>query len=339
MTILLMIVLNNQAGASIFAPLVHSSWDGATLADMAFPFFLFIMGAAMWFSTKKHLENSGNRKKSAKAKQLGRIFKRTVILFGVGVLLNWLPFQESLSSVRIPGVLQRIALAYFFAAMLTLYVPRIKAILPIIVVLLGGYWLLLNSCGTDIVGKVDVWFFGANHLYTPTFDPEGLLHTIPAIASVLFGYVAGKLMDQPNNVSGGISSLLVIGVLIGVGGYLLSWVWPMNKQLWTGSYVLFTTGLAMLIWAVLSFIIEYMQHKKWGDFFVIAGTNSLYIYSLSIVLSKLFNQWGVSQAVYGFYQSYHVPDDVASLMWSLTMVLICWLLTWPLYRMKIFISA
>ena len=113
----------------------------------------------------------------------------------------------------------------------------------------------------------------------------------------------------------------------------------MNKQLWTPSYVLFTSGAAMVIWSLLSFIIEYMQAQKWCEFFTIAGTNSLFIYSLSMILAKMFAIWGVTQAVFGFYQSYMLPDTIASLLWSLTMVIVCWLITWPLYRMRIFISA
>lgn len=337
MTILMMIVLNNQAGGSVFAPLVHSSWDGVTFADMIFPFFLFIMGAAMWFSS--HRPDYGLRETRGKSRQIGRIFRRTIILFAVGLLLNWMPFDDYFAFVRIPGVLQRIAMAYFFAALLVLYLPKVKTIVVTVIVLLAGYWFLLDSLGADVVGRVDVTLLGSYHLLTPTFDPEGLLSTIPAIASVLIGYLAGRMMDQPNNMSGGISSLMVVGLLLAGAGLLFGLFAPMNKQLWTGSFVLFTSGAAMVVWSVLSFIIEYMQAQKWCEFWAIAGTNSLFIYCLSIVLAKLFALWGVTQAVYGFYQSYHVPDSVASLMWSLTMVLVCWLITWPLYRMRIFISA
>lgn len=337
MTILMMIILNNQTGGSVFAPLVHSGWDGVTFADMIFPFFLFIMGAAMWFSTHRH--DYGIREARSKGRQLGHIFRRALILFALGLLLNWMPFDDYFAFVRIPGVLQRIALAYFFAAVLALYMPRARAMVAIIVILLAGYWLLLDSLGTEVVGRVDNALLGPYHLLTPAFDPEGLLSTIPAIASVLIGYLAGHTMDRPNSISGGIGSLMIAGLLVTGLGILSGLFWPMNKQLWTGSFVLFTSGAAMMVWSVLSFIIEYMQAQKWCEFFTIAGTNSLFIYCLSVVLAKLFALWGVTQAVYGFYQSYRVPDSVASLMWSLTMAVVCWLITWPLYRMRIFISA
>ncbi len=337
MTILAMIILNNQTGATVFAPLVHSAGDGVTFADMIFPFFLFIMGAAMWFSTHKH--DYGVRSTRSKGQQMLHIFRRTLILFGLGVLLNWIPFDSYFAFVRIPGVLQRIALAYFFAAGLTLYIPRMRGVVLCIIVLLTGYWFLLDSLGMEIVGRVDVAVFGSAHLYRPTFDPEGLLSTIPAIGSVLIGYAAGRVMDRPNSASGGIGSLMVLGLFLAGAGMLVDLISPMNKPLWTPSYVLFTSGLAMGVWSVLSFIIEYMQAQRWCEFFTIAGTNSLFIYSLSIVLAKLFGVWGVTRAVYVFYQSYHVPDAVASLMWSLTVVLLCWLITWPLYRMRIFITA
>ncbi len=337
MTILAMIILNNQTGGSVFAPLVHSAGDGVTFADMIFPFFLFIVGAAMWFSTHRH--DYGIRSSRSKAQQMVHIFRRTLILFGVGVLLNWIPFDSYFAFVRIPGVLQRIAWAYFFAAALTLYIPRMQGVTLSIVVLLAGYWFLLDSLGTEVVGRVDMAVFGSAHLYRPTFDPEGLLSTIPAIASVLIGYAAGRIMDRPNSASGGIGPLMVLGLLLTGAGWLFGLFSPMNKPLWTPSYVLFTSGVAMGIWSVLSFIIEYMQAQRWCEFFTIAGTNSLFIYSLSIVLAKLFGLWGVTRAVYGFYQSYHVPNAVASLMWAATMVLLCWLITWPLYRMRIFITA
>lgn len=341
MTILLMIILNNQAGGSVFAPLRHSGWDGVTLADLAFPFFLFIMGAALWFSTHKHQHSSytSGRDRLSKSKQMGRIFRRTIILFGLGILLNWMPFNDYFAFVRIPGILQRIAAAYFFASILTLYMPRVRAIVISIIIILGGYWFILDYLGTGIVGHIDVALLGSYHLNTPTFDPEGILSTLPTIASVLIGYLAGRIMDQPNSMSGGISTLMVVGILLTAAGFLFGLFAPMNKPLWTSSYVLFTSGAAMIVWSILSFIIEYMQAQNWCEFFTIAGTNSLFIYCFSIVLAKLFTLWGVAGAVYGFYQSYHVPDSVASLMWSLTIVLICWLVTWPLYRMRIFLSA
>lgn len=337
MTILAMIVLNNQTGKSVFAPLVHSAGDGITFADMIFPFFLFIAGAALWFSTHKH--DYGIHSSRSKARQMLHIVRRTAVLFGLGILLNWFPFDSYFAFVRIPGVLQRIALAYFFAALLTLYMPRMRAAAVTIIVLLAGYWFLLDSLGTEIVGRIDAAVFGSAHLYRPAFDPEGLLSTIPAIASVLTGYWAGRIMDRPNSVSGGIGSLMAIGLFLTGAGLLFGWVSPMNKPLWTSSYVLFTSGVAMIVWSILSFVIEYMQAKKWCEFFAIGGTNSLFIYLLSVVLAKLFGLWGVTGAVYGFYQSYHVPDAVASLMWAFTMVFVCWLIAWPLYRMRIFITA
>lgn len=337
MTILIMIVLNNQFGDSVFSPLKHSSGDGITFADMIFPFFLFIMGAAMWFSS--HRQHYGLRETYSKSRQIGHILRRAVILFALGLMLNWLPFDDYFAFVRIPGVLQRIAITYLFAALLALYLPKVKAIVITVIVLLAGYWFLLDQLGNEVVGRVDVALLGSYHLLTPTFDPEGILSTIPAIASVLIGYLAGRMMDRPNNMSGGISSLMTVGILLAGAGLLFELFTPMNKPLWTGSYVLFTSGVAMMIWSVLSFIIEYMQAQKWCEFWSIAGTNSLFIYCLSITLAKLFERWGVTQAVYGFYQSYRVPDSIASLMWSLTMVLVCWLITWPLYRTRIFISA
>lgn len=335
--LLLMILLYNQWGDGVFPFLALHKAGSVTLAELLFPTFLFIMGAAMWFSSHRPLY--GVRNTRTKTRQMGRIFRRTLILFGLGLLLNWIPFENYFAFVRLPGVLQRIALAYFLAAVLTLYLPRVRASVLTISILLVGYWLLLDSQGPEVVGRVDVALLGSAHLLTPDFDPDGLLSTLPATASVLFGYIAGRLMDQPNSISGGIGSLMVIGVLLAAAGLLLNLIAPMDRALWTPSFVLFAAGCAMVVWSILSFIIEYMQAQSWCEFFALAGTNSLFVYCLSTALAKLFLYWGVTEAVYGFYQSYHLPDAVASLLWSLTMVILCWLITWPLYRAKLYISA
>lgn len=337
MALLLMIILYNQWGDSVFAPLALHKADSVTLAELLFPTFLFLMGASMWFSSHRPLY--GVRNTRTKTRQMGRIFRRTLILFCLGLLLNWIPFETYFAFVRLPGVLQRIALAYFFAAVLTLYLPRIRASVLSICILLVGYWLLLDSQGTEIIGRVDVAVLGSAHLLTPDFDPDGILSTLPAIASVLFGYIAGRLMDQPNSLSGGIGSLMVTGVLLAAAGLLLDLVSPMSRAWWTPSFALFAAGCSMMVWSILSFIIEYMQAQDWCEFFNLAGTNSLFVYCLSTTMAKLFAHWGVTQAVYGFYQSYHLPDAMASLLWSVTMVIFCWLLVWPLYRAKLYISA
>ena len=232
MALLLMIILYNQWGDSVFAPLALHKADSVTLAELLFPIFLFLMGASMWFSSHRPLY--GVRNTRTKTRQMGRIFRRTLILFCLGLLLNWIPFETYFAFVRLPGVLQRIALAYFFAAVLTLYLPRIRASVLSICILLVGYWLLLDSQGTDIIGRVDVAVLGSAHLLTPDFDPDGILSTLPAIASVLFGYIAGRLMDQPNSLSGGIGSLMVTGVLLAAAGLLLDLVSPMSRA-WCSS--------------------------------------------------------------------------------------------------------
>lgn len=346
MVILLMIVLSNQTGEETYALLSASTTTGEVaergigVAGLIFPFFLFIMGGAMWFAT--HRESYGFSERHPKSRRVGHILYRTIVLFALGIGLNWLPFQDYFVFVRFPGVLQQIAVTYLLASLIALYLPRRRALFGTIIILLAGYWFLLDSAGTEVVARVDETLFGSNHLIRSVFDREnadGLLTAIPMTATVLIGYLAGRTMDRPNTMSGGISILMTAGVVSFGAGWLFGLFDPMDSGLWTISYVLFTSGLAMMIWSALSFIIEYMQAKGWCEFFTIAGTNSLFIYCFSTATAKLFALWGVTQAVYGFYRSYHLPDSVASLMWSLTMVLLCWLVTWPLYRMRIFLAA
>lgn len=337
MALLLMILLCNQCGGAVVPCLMPQDEGAVTLTEMLFPAFLFIMGASMWFSSRR--PRYGIRNTQTKTRQMGKILRRTLILLSLGILLNWIPFDHYFAFVRLPGVLQRVSMAYFFAAVLTLYLPKIRFSILSIGILLVSYWLLIDSQGTDIVGRVDVAVLGSAHLMNPNFDPDGILSTIPSIASVLFGYIAGRLMDQPNSISGGIGSLMVSGLLLAAAGLLLDLVSPMSRALWTPGFVLLSAGCSMMTWSILSFIIEYMQARNWCEFFTLAGTNSIFVYCLSTAMTKLFFHWGVTEAVYGFYQSYHLPDAVASLLWSITMVIICWLITWPLYRAKIYLSA
>ncbi|WP_294597579.1 heparan-alpha-glucosaminide N-acetyltransferase domain-containing protein [uncultured Rikenella sp.] len=343
MVILLMIVLSNQTGGNALAPpdpAAGTVGSGMGVAGLIFPFFLFIMGSAMWFST--HRESYGFGERHPKSRRIGHILYRTVVLFALGIGLNWLPFQDYFAFVRIPGVLQQIAVTYFFAALIALYLSRRRTLIGAIVILLAGYWFLLDSAGDGVVRQFDELLFQSSHLMRSAFDIEnmgGTLTVIPMTATVLIGYLAGRTMDRPNTMSGGISTLMVVGLAFLGIGWLFGLFDPMDGQLWTVSYVLFATGAAMVIWSILSFIIEYMQAQSWCEFFTIAGTNPLFIYCFSTAAAKLFALWGVTQAVYGFYLSYHLPDEIASLMWSLTMVLLCWLITWPLYRMRIFLAA
>ena len=340
MVILLMIVLSNQTGGNTCVLSDSTAGSGIGVAGLIFPFFLFIMGGAMWFAT--HRESYGFGERHPKSRRVGHILYRTIVLFALGIALNWLPFQDYFAFVRIPGVLQQIAITYFFAALLALYLSRRRTLAGAIVILLAGYWFLLDSAGDNVVAALDETLFGLNHLMRSTSDIEntgGVLTAIPMTATVLIGYLAGRTMDRPNTMSGGISTLMVVGLITLGAGWLFGLFDPMDSRLWDASYVLFTSGIAMVIWSLLSFIIEYMQAQGWCEFFTIAGTNSLFIYCFSTATAKLFALWGVTRAVYGFYLSYHLPGSVASLMWSLTMVLLCWLVTWPLYRMRIFLAA
>lgn len=338
MVILLMIVLNNQTGETAFVSAADTV--GIRLDRLIFPFFIFILGAALWFSTHREHYSFGER--HPKSRQIGHILYRTVVLFALGILLNWLPFRDYFVFVRIPGILQQIAVVYFFAALIVLYLPRRRMIVGTIILLLVGYWFLLDGAGSGAAARFDAALFGPNHLMRSAFDREntaGLLTAIPMVAVALIGYLTGQTIGRPNTMSSGISSSLVLGIATGGIGWIVGLFDPMDSELWTVGYALLTSGTAMVVWSVLSFIIEYMQVQGWCEFFAIAGTNSLFVYCFSTAAAKLCALWGVTRAVYGFYLSYHLPETAASLMWSLTMALLCWLVAWPLYRMRIFLTA
>ncbi len=328
--ILLMILVNNQTGPSVFGCLQHAGWTGVTMADLAFPFFLFAAGASMWLSG----QNGGG----SGGRFWGRVIRRVLVLCAVGLLLNWFPFQEPFHSLRFSGVLQRIAVSGLLAAIIIRGSSKSWRMFVGLLVLVGGYWLLIYTQGEGIVARIDLQILGANHMYTPRFDPEGVLSTVSATATVLLGYLSGRIVAR-NNVETGALPMLGFGLLVGFAGWGWNYLWPMSKPLWNGSYILFTAGIAMVLWSLLSVVIDHLRAQGWAKLFVVAGTNSLWIYVISILLGRTFSLLGVTQAVYEFFRSCQASPAVASLLYSVLMALVCLLFTWPLYRKGLFVRA
>jgi predicted acyltransferase len=302
-TIALMILVNMAGVADdVYPPLAHADWHGCTPTDLVFPFFLFIIGVAMTFSLSKYTE--GEKPQSV---VYWRILRRAAILFALGLLLNgfWNKgiWTFDLSSIRLMGVLQRISLAYLFASLTVLKLPR-KGQWILAAVLLIGYWLAMMyvpvpGYGAGILTRegnfgayVDRLIIPKVHLYKGDGfnflgDPEGLFSTIPAIVSVLAGYFAGKwIRDQP------VQSRTSIGLaLFGVGCLIVGWAWgwtfPINKKIWTSSYVVFTTAWALLLLAACYELIEVRRIKRWSKPFEIMGLNAIALFVASVLLIKI----------------------------------------------------
>jgi predicted acyltransferase len=360
MTICFMIIVNTPGSDTFtFSPLRHAHWNGCTPTDLVFPSFLFAVGNAMSFARKKFATMSNGA-------ILGKIFKRTLLIFLLGFLLYWFPFFQSqnghlhlspISHTRILGVLQRIALCYFFASLLIQYLST-RAVLFISAILLIGYWLILLAAGvpgadpfgmtTNAGYRLDVLIMGQDHMYHGegvAFDPEGILSTLPAIVNVVAGYFCGVFVQQKGKSYEGLTKMLLTGsalMAVAVGWDLLL---PINKKLWTSSYVLYTVGIDLIFLSFLIYVIEFRQKKAWSSFFNVFGKNPLFIYLLSelMVIVLVIIPHGPSGNLFewinsSFYQKV-LPGAVGSLCFALSYMLVCWLVGYVLDRKKIYIRV
>lgn len=340
-TIALMILVNNAGDwGKTYAPLLHAEWHGWTPTDLVFPFFLFIVGVAIPFALAPRLERA--------AGDLGplhrKILKRAGILFALGLLLNWFPFWTvAWECARIPGVLQRIALVYLAAALAYVHLrPRGRALLGLS--LLAGYWAAMKlvpapgftagdlSPAGNLAAWVDRLVLGAHTWrYAPgPGDPEGTLSTLPAIVSALAGLFVGDLLRSALAPGRKLARLLIWGALATAGGLALDPLFPINKNLWSPSYVVFTTGAALLGLSGAYFLIDRQGIAGWSRPFALYGTNAIVAYVGSGLLTKLILaiRWeaadgatvNLQQWLYGHLYAPLLPDYVASLAWASTQV-------------------
>ena len=355
MTIATMILVNTPGSwGHIFAPLKHSAWHGCTPTDLVFPFFLFVVGVSMFFSFSKY-NNSLNRE------SLIRIGKRTLLIFAIGLFLNSFPqWTTDYSKLRIMGVLQRIAIAYGIGSLIVLAVNRKYLPLTGAAILLI-YWGILYyfgggdpySLADNAAVPFDKAIIGESHLYKGygiPFDPEGLLSTIPAIVTVIFGYLAGAVIRQTEKIK--VPRVLAIYGIAGVAaGFLWGFVFPLNKPLWTSSYVLYAAGWALLVLALLIWIIDLKGYSKWTSFFVVFGMNPLVIFALSGLYARTISRLikvtepdgTVVNGYTWLYQHIFVPlssdPKIASLLFALAHIVMYWLIGLILYKKKIFIKV
>jgi predicted acyltransferase len=345
-TIAAMILVNNPGNGDAYGPLRHAKWNGWTPTDLIFPFFLFIVGVSLVLSFQSRLRRGDSTRSLAR-----HTVKRSLTIFAIGLLLNG-NASFDLTIWRIPGVLQRIAVAYFAAAMIALYCKKTYARVIWIAALLGGYWLLMRYVrvpGYGLPGH-DIPFLDPNanlaafldrklmtgHLYEGTRDPEGVLSTLPATGTTLCGVLTGGWLSSKRSQAQKMMGMSAMGATGLVLGEVWSVWFPINKNLWTSSYVLFTSGAALLCLAICYWIMD-IKHQRswWTTFFVIFGTNAIAAYVFSELVGMPFR-----------WQDYVLPHftrvvspAMASLLYSLTVVGLCFLPVWWMYRRRIFLKA
>ncbi len=355
-TIASMILVNNPGSwVAVYPPLRHAVWHGWTFTDLVFPFFLWIVGVAMTLSFAKRVERGDNRL---------RLFlhtaRRAAIIFGLGLVLNGFP-SFHLATWRIPGVLQRIAVCYLIAgAIFLLTAWRGQAIW--IASLLAGYWMLMKLVpvpgvgagvlenGANLAQYVDGMVLG-NHMWsqTRTWDPEGLLSTLPAIATTLFGILAGRLLRSALTAAEKTAWMFFGGNALVFAGLVMNVWFPINKNLWTSSYAVFMAGLASIVFACCYWLVDVKGHRGWSTPFAIYGMNAIAVYILSGAIEVLLDVIHVSVSgpepvslhgfLYGHLFAPLASPLNASLLWAVCCVLLLYAVAYGMYRRKWFVKV
>jgi predicted acyltransferase len=366
LTIAGMLLVNDPGTwSAIFPPLEHAEWHGWTPTDLIFPFFLFIVGITTYLSLSARRARGDDD--SAIVKQ---ILRRGIIIYLLGFAMAMFPFYQwgniesipnasawdrivyRIEHVRILGVLARIGIVYIFAGLLTLK-TTLRQQIVIIAALLFGYWfamtlipvpgeneigaLLLHTKDRHLAAYVDRLILGANHIWTGsvTFDPEGILSTFPAIATAMLGVLAGRWIGQKDKpLLERITGLFAAGSLGMVVGLMWNWSFPINKNLWTSSYVVFTAGMACVALATIMWIVDYANVKWWTKPFVVFGVNPIVAFVGSGVMARLiYTLWkvdyqgrsiSIQSAIYQSVFASWLPPRLASLAFALIFVLLCY---------------
>jgi predicted acyltransferase len=370
-TIAAMILVNDPGSWShIYPPLEHAEWNGWTPTDLIFPFFLFIVGVSLTLSFASRIARGLTRGALAI-----HVVRRSALIFAIGLFLNGFP-DFDFSSIRIMGVLQRIALCYLVAGLLYLATyqaesaaerparvhANLRVTAAVAVALLVGYWALMTfvpvpGYGAGHLGKednlgayIDRTLMGG-HLWSEsvTWDPEGFLSTLPAIASVLIGILAGEWLRSDREASRKALGLAAAGLALLLAGRLIHPYFPINKNLWTSSFVLFTGGFAMFALAACYWVIDVRAWRAWAAPFLVFGMNAILAYALAALVSEVstdfefLNFRGRETTLHGWiYDKYFVPHASpvnASLAFAVFFVFVIFALLWPFYRGKLFLRV
>ena len=352
-TIAGMVLVNNPGTwSNIYWPLEHAEWDGWTPTDLVFPFFVFIVGVAIPLAFGRRMESGGSKRDLYM-----KIIRRTLIIFALGIFLNGLPYFQ-LSTIRIPGVLPRLAVCYLFASLIFLN-TKVRTQIIVTLALLVIYCLVMThshapgfapgdlSKEGSLASFVDRVIFGP-HIWKQgkVYDPEGILSTIPAIATALFGVLTGQWLRTNKSQYEKVTGLFVAGA----GCVVIGWCWnpffPINKALWTSSYVFFTAGLALQFLALCYWLIDIRKYQRWSKPFIVFGVNAIALYVGTGVMARLLGviklPWGGETiSLQGWiFQKLFAPwasPINASLTYAIIFVLLWLGLMWILYSRKIFI--
>jgi predicted acyltransferase len=355
LTIAAMLLVNDPGSWSyVYAPLRHAEWHGWTPTDLIFPFFLFIVGVAMTFSFAKRRGDGSDR-----GALLRKAARRALVLFMLGLLIHAFPWYDvDLATLRIPGVLQRIAVAYLAASAIVLFTGRRGQIVATAALLLG-YWALLalvpvpGGTAGDLTpdGNLGAWLdrtvLGTEHLWSQarTWDPEGILSTIPAVASVMLGVFTGGWLRSGRDGSTVTRGLLAAGVAAVALGMLWGLAFPINKNLWTSSYTVFTAGMALLLLGPIYWVMDVRGRKRWATPLLVFGVNAIAAYFLSSLFARAIDLihvgGGVSLKAWAYqhlFASWLGPLN-GSLAFALAFVTLWLAIMWPLYHKRIYIKV
>lgn len=374
-TVCLMILVNNPGSwAHIYDPLEHAPWHGLTPTDLVFPFFLFAVGNALSFVMPR-LEAAGA------AAFWKKVITRSLIIFLIGLFLTWWPFVKWVDGelvfkpwayvdangnqhgIRILGVLARIAICYFFASVLIYYL-KARAAFYVGLVLLLLYWALCFLLGdkndpysmTGWFGNtIDQAVLGKAHIYSGErlngkpylFDPEGIMSTIPAIVQVIFGYLVGDYIQKKGKNYEMLTGLFVAGVAMLVTGFCWDTVFPINKKIWTSSYVIYTTGLATITIATMIYMIEFRNVKGFlSRFFDVFGKNALFVFALSAFIPKGLALIRLGDGVNPWNWLYkkllvRIPGapEIGSLLYAICVITLMWAICYWMDKKKIYVKV
>jgi predicted acyltransferase len=356
LTVAGMVLVNNPGTwAHIYWPLAHAEWHGWTPTDLIFPFFLFIVGVSITLSFARRVESDGGGQRDL----LLSVVRRTLILLALGLVLAGFPYFD-FNTIRIPGVLQRISVCYFISSLIFLNTRwRTQAIIAVVLLVL--YWLLMTLVPVPGYGAGDLSKEGSlasyvdrivlgSHIWKQgkVYDPEGLLSTIPAIATTLCGILTGHWLRARRSQLEKVGGLFFSGVSAVVVGWLWGLWFPVNKSLWTSSYVVLTAGMALLLLGFCYWLIEIKNYKRWSWPFMVFGVNAITLFVGSGLMAKLMGLWKIPRLngspgnlqtfIYEhLFASWAQPFN-ASLLYAISFLLFWLLLMWLLYRKKIFIK-
>ncbi len=342
-TMLLMVLVNDAGGSQSYAPLEHSAWNGWTLTDTIFPSFLWIVGVAITLSLGKRLQ-LGDRP----AQLIPKILRRSLILYVLGLLVYAFP-HFSFSHQRLLGVLQRIAICYCFSSLIYLYTGA-RGQLAWLIGLFAAYWLAMTLIPVPGfgVGRLDragnfahyidrIVLNTHNYAYTKTWDPEGIVSTLPAIGTTLLGILAGRVLRLNLSMSKRLSRMLLTGAALIALAYVCNIWLPINKKLWTVSFALLMAGLDFVVLPAFIWVIDEKGLRKPFEFFVITGMNAIAVYLASEFVSEFLDATGLHQRIYSSVFEPLASPKNASLLWALAYTAAMYSIAYLLYRRRWFL--